>query len=378
MQCIAVFSKFKLPASRSDDRPSYRVRPEPPRAAVNPEDVPLVTLSDEDDDDQFVGIDEEDENAQISDDDDVGLGGGGDVAADGQPKSPAADKVLETSPEPMPKQAKRQAEEKTQPSPPPATSRKTTRLRRGERSNSNVSKQDRNSDGEPLKSNSAETKDVASSHDGPEKDTTADNCKNPSNRNKVRELKRPHEATTAKTHVRSTSAKGEKISKVVDDTPPKNSRIDTKTTTKRSVGRPRKSPIVEDGSTSNAKGTRIDIKAMAKRPVGRPRKSPRAEDESINNAGNGRAKDSRADIPSISKRPVGRPLKSPRAEDGRNGGGNTKSTLAGPAKKESAEILSGKRRRRPPPRWKGDEPAEDESDEVAPVVTRSRSKRRKS
>ena len=70
------------------------MRPEPPRAAVNPEDVPLVTLSDEDDDDQFVGIDEEDENAQISDDDDVGLGGGkGGVAADGKPESPAADKI---------------------------------------------------------------------------------------------------------------------------------------------------------------------------------------------------------------------------------------------------------------------------------------------
>ena len=47
--------------------------PEPLRTD-NLEDIPIVTLSDEDDDDdQFVGIDEDDENAQISDESDVGL-----------------------------------------------------------------------------------------------------------------------------------------------------------------------------------------------------------------------------------------------------------------------------------------------------------------
>ena len=61
------------PPCSDTNRQSYRVRPEPLRTA-KPEDVPVVTLSDDDEDDQFVGqLHSDDENAQISDESDVGL-----------------------------------------------------------------------------------------------------------------------------------------------------------------------------------------------------------------------------------------------------------------------------------------------------------------
>ena len=77
-------------------------------------------------------------------------------------------------------------------------------------------------------------------------------------------------------------------------------------------------------------------------------------------------KNARLGSKATTKNPVGRPKKLSSAQAGKDDG---------PVKDASAEILDGKRRRRPPPRWEVDKPTATEV-AAARVVTRSRSTRR--
>ena len=120
-------------------------------------------------------------------------------------------------------------------------------------------------------------------------------------------------------------------------------------------------------------------KASTRVDEGRPAKTTGAEAKKT--VDGGPVKDTRVgNNKAVAKRAVGRPRKSTSAKSGRmntEDDGPVKNISVGHDNKASAEILSGKRRRRPPPRWEVDKPAEEAEVAARVVVTRSSSRIRR-
>jgi len=312
------------PACSDTNRQSYRVRPEPLRTAKQ-EDIPVVTLSDDDDDDQFVGElhDDDDEDAQISDESDIGLDN---LVAEESVKAVKAKttkRIREKLPKAVPVHAKKQTtnEKPAAPLPPKRTPRP-------------------GQDGGPKYNckhcekdfvNRAALNDHKISH---LTDFDCDDCgKRLSNKNKLKEHKRlhtgeapfrcPHCEWRGKTS--STLSKHKAVSHVGFG-----DKAATTTTKKAVVGRPAKVTSAESHKTLGdrpAKITRLD-RATAKRAVGKPTKFNTAKVKRIT------------------------------------------ATHDAPENNTSAEMLSVKRRRRPPSKWEIEKPAEVAASRA---VTRSRS-----